>query len=109
MSFVRKKKYAESEEGVARQRKIKSAGSHTDLFLMADHSADACSDTICFGLLSSTRNKEPAFRCRVGIQTKAAYEEACRSEYANKPGVCMSESSLSQKQDMHGCVNGHAA
>jgi len=50
MSFVRKKKNAESLDGVACHRKTKSAGSQTDFCLMARNRAAACSDTTCFGL-----------------------------------------------------------
>lgn len=55
MSFVRKKKNAESHDGVARHRKMKSAGSQTDCCLTADQRAAAWSDTICFGLFESVK------------------------------------------------------
>lgn len=57
MSLVRKKKKAESLDGVARHRKMKSAGSQTDFCLMADHRDDACSDTISCGLLERITKK----------------------------------------------------
>ncbi len=53
MSFVRKKKNAESLDGVACHKKTKSVGSQTDFCLMARKRAAACSDTTCFGLLSA--------------------------------------------------------
>ena len=56
MSLVRKKKNAESLDGVARHRKMKSAGNHTDFCLMADQSAVACSVTISLGLFERIKD-----------------------------------------------------
>lgn len=57
MSLVRKKKKAESLAGVARHRKMNSAGSHTDFCLTADQRAAAFSDTISFGLVERVVTK----------------------------------------------------
>lgn len=57
MSSVRKKKNADSLLGVARQRKMKSAGSQTVFCLTADHRAAACCETTSFGLAKHVKAK----------------------------------------------------
>lgn len=75
MSFVRKKKNAESHDGVARHRKMKSAGSQTDFCLTADQRAAAWSNIICFGLCERVE-RNGWFRSGQHLQTNVRDSKA---------------------------------
>ena len=91
MSFVRKKKKAESLDGVACHRKTKSVGSHTDLCFTAHQRAVACSDTICFGLLqrAERRTTTRAFGLEQRQLVKVCYAWSGQhsSESVNPPSL----------------------